>query len=152
MLPFIIEILLNHSWEPLFVNCHYFAGSWRYYFLRNWFVAFKYRTIHNCHRWWKVKSQSALEPRASSVPCQHSIHPAIETQYFDWPSITWITGDIFPPRWEIRLQILNRVRERWWKVVTTQTPSYRASALPIEILRPDILNDLHTPGCPVTYN
>ena len=29
--------------------------------------------------------------------------------------------------------------------------AYRASALPTELLRPDILTDSHTPGYPVTY-
>ena len=30
--------------------------------------------------------------------------------------------------------------------------AYRASALPTELLRPDILTDSHTPGYPVTYS
>ena len=47
----------------------------------------------NCRRWWKVKSQPGLEPRASGVPCQRSTHWAIETRYFDWLSHTWIPGD-----------------------------------------------------------
>ena len=48
-----------------------------------------------CHRWWKVKSQPGLEPRASGVPCQRSTHWATETRYIDWLSHTWIPGDTY---------------------------------------------------------
>ena len=41
----------------------------------------------------KSHAQQGLEPRASGVPCQCSTHWAIETQYFDWLSHTWIPGD-----------------------------------------------------------
>lgn len=49
---------------------------------------------YSCHRWWKVKSQPGLEPRASGVPCQRSNHWAIETRYIDWQSHTCEPGDI----------------------------------------------------------
>ena len=41
---------MNHSylWGPLlmFIDCQKFAGLWGHYFVGNWFVALKCKTIH----------------------------------------------------------------------------------------------------------
>ena len=50
-----------------------------------------------CHRWWKVKSEPGLEPRASCVPCQRSYHWTI----FD--TIFWLTFTHLDARWHSAL-------------------------------------------------
>ena len=46
-----------------------------------------------CRRWWKVKSQPGLEPRAYGVPYKRSNHWAIKTQYIDRIWNTLIPSD-----------------------------------------------------------
>lgn len=112
-----------------------------------------------CNRWWNVKYQPRLEPRASGVTCQHSNHWATYSPFHGRNSSLNLRGEFY--EWRKCCETCYKgvtVRfVRWAQNVTGGEKSspnrnsnpgplaYRASTLTTEILRPKILTNSHTP-------